>query len=138
MIYISNLKRFKNIDELNQNKNTMIIVTSNIGLEKGCECLVVNYSSYLNGDRQIVDNAGLMCINLLNKINVKSLVLAGFDGFSGDLKENYYEQSLYLEIRAERLADINAATARRFAQLEKQMDLTFITETTYVQKDNKE
>lgn len=133
MVYISNMKRFKNIDELNQKRDIKVIVTSNIEIEKHSDILVVNYSSYLNEDSHIVDNAGLMCINLLNKINVKSLTLAGFDGFSGNVKDNYYEQSLYLDVEEERLVDMNAATARRFAQLVKQIDITFITESSYVQ-----
>lgn len=95
------------------------------------DILVVNYSSYLNEDAYIVDNAGLMCINLLKKLNVNSLLLAGFDGFSGNVKENYYEKSLYLDVEEERLNNMNTAIAKRFAQLTKQMDIKFITESSY-------
>lgn len=131
MVYISNVKRFKNIEELKQYTDIRIVVTSNIELKGENNFLVVNYSSYLNEDNSIVDNAGLMCINLLSKLNVKNYILAGFDGFSGNIKENYYEQSLYLDVEEERQADMNRATARRFEQLSKQIDISFLTESTY-------
>ncbi len=131
MVYISNLKRFKNVEELKQYTGIRIVVTSNIKLKDENNFLVVNYSSYLNEDNCIMDNAGLMCINLLSKLNVKNYILAGFDGFSGNIKENYYEQSLYLDVEEERLADMNRATARRFEQLSKQIDISFLTESTY-------
>lgn len=131
MIYISNLKRFKSLAELQLDKGVKLVITSNIVVDARDDILVVNYSSYLNEDVYIMDNAGLMCINLLNKLNVNSLLLAGFDGFSGNVRENYYEKSLYLDIEEERLNNMNTAIARRFAQLVKQMDIKFITESSY-------
>ncbi|MBD5478593.1 MAG: 4-hydroxy-2-ketovalerate aldolase [Lachnospiraceae bacterium] len=131
MLYISNLKRFKNVNDLGEHKTPCVVVTSNIKTGHAKDVLVVNYSSYLNEDRLIVDNAGLMCINLLKRINVKQLTLAGFDGFSRNVKENYYEKSLYLDVEEERLADMNAAIARRFQQLVKQLEITFLTGSSY-------
>ncbi|MCM1100971.1 MAG: aldolase catalytic domain-containing protein [Acetatifactor muris] len=136
MIYISNLKRFKSLDELQCKKGVKIVTTSNIVTTGRDDILVVNYSSYLNDDTHIVDNGGLMCINLLYKLNVNSLLLAGFDGFSGNVQDNYYEKSLYLSVEEERLNSMNAAIVKRFAQLVKQMDIQFITESFY-EHDNK-
>lgn len=131
MLYISNLKRFKTVNTLGEHKTPRIVVTSNIKTDHAKDILVVNYSSYLNEDRHIVDNAGLMCINLLNRINVKQLALAGFDGFSKNMEENYYEKSLYLDVEEERLSDMNIAIARRFQQLVRQLNITFLTDSSY-------
>ena len=45
---------------------------------------VVNYSSLLNCHDFLIDNGGLMLINLLILLNVKEVLLAGFDGYSTD------------------------------------------------------
>ena len=74
------------------------------------QVIVVDYSSYINEEQCIADNAGLMCINLLKKVGVQDIVLAGFDGFSTDIKQNFYEQSMTIDVEAERLIRINAVS----------------------------
>lgn len=74
-LFISNNKRLSELDveALNQ-----IIVTSNLSNEIAGN-LVFNYSTLL-GEGDASDNAGAMLIRILNKIGVKKLFIAGFDG----------------------------------------------------------
>ena len=131
--FISNMKRFKSIQDIVEQStyDRKIIVTSNITVESNHNVIVVDYSSYINEEQCIADNAGLMCINLLKKVGVQDIVLAGFDGFSTDIKQNFYEQSMTIDVEAERLIRINVATAKKVAQLEKQMKIKFLTNTVY-------
>lgn len=131
--FISNMKRFKGVQDIVEQSacDRKIIVTSNITTESNHNVIVVDYSSYINEEQCIADNAGLMCINLLKKVGVQDIVLAGFDGFSTDIKQNFYEQSMTIDVEAERLIRINVATAKKVAQLEKQMKITFLTNTVY-------
>lgn len=129
-VFISNMKRFKSAKEIPTACGIKTIVTSNI-VSLSEECLIVNYSSYLNEDANIIDNAGVMCINLLMRVGVKDILLAGFDGFSENIKENYYEESLYLDVEQERLARINIAMANKIKQLKKLINIEFFAASTY-------
>ena len=59
-----------------------LITTSNITNSKEYSSLIVNYSDLLIDNPIISDNAGLMLLNLLNRLSVKNVYFAGFDGFS--------------------------------------------------------
>lgn len=130
LAFISNMKRFSNAKDLPVNNGVRAVVTSNIE-NPGEGFWIVNYSSYLNEESSIIDNAGIMCINLLKKIGARDFLLAGFDGFSENIKDNFYEESLQLDVEGERLARMNLAMADKIAQLRKQINITFIARSSY-------
>ncbi len=130
LVFISNMKRFSNAKDLPINNGIRAVVTSNIE-NPGEGFWVVNYASYLNEENSIIDNAGIMCINLLKKIGAKDFLLAGFDGFSENIKDNFFEESLYLDVEGERLAKMNLAMADKIAQLRKQVNITFFASSSY-------
>ncbi len=128
-LFISNMKRFNSVKQ-SPTKRIKTIVTSNI-VSFSDDYLVVNYSSYLNEDPIIIDNAGIMCINMLMHVGVKDFLLVGFDGFSENLKENYFEESLCLNVEQERLARINIAMASKIKQLKKLVNIEFFSLPNY-------
>ena len=133
MAFISNMKRFKNIQELTEKTEAgvRVVVTSNIqtGAREGI--CVVDYSGYINEEQCIADNAGLMCMNLMKKLEVTHLLLAGFDGFAAGGGDNYFNRSMQMDVEAERLQRMNVATAAKISQLRTQMDISFLTESVY-------
>lgn len=131
--FISNMRRFKNIQEIlkNSEKDRQIIVTSNILTESDENIFIVDYSSYINEEQCISDNAGLMCINLLKKIGVCEIILAGFDGFSYDNRDNFFEPSMYMDTESERHMNIDIAISKKLAQLSTQMKISFLTDSIY-------
>lgn len=134
LVFISNMKRFQNTKDFSAGRSIHVVVTSNIK-SAGDGYWIVNYSSYLSEENSIADNAGIMCINLLKKIGARKFVLAGFDGFSENIKENFYEESLYLDVEEERLAKMNIAMADKIAQLRKQVAITFFAPSPYDSKN---
>jgi len=133
MMFISNMKRFSGIDVLEKyiDDGIKIVATSNIISRGNSSLVVVNYASYTNEEEIISDNAGLMCINLLNKLDVPKILLAGFDGFSANLKKNYFAANMYLDVESERLMLMNQAIANKLAQLNKQIKIEFFTNSLY-------
>ena len=131
--FISNMRRFKNIKELveHSKRNVTVIITSNIINDSSDDVYVVDYSSYTNEEQCISDNAGLMCINFLKKIGVKEVVLAGFDGFSQNENENFYDSSMAMSVESERLMRMNTATSKKLKQLNSQIDVSFLTDSVY-------
>lgn len=133
LIFISNLKRFEKSLQLEKliKNGKEIVITSNINNVKNEKINVINYSSYLNEDICIMDNAGLMCINFLKKLGIKRVSLIGFDGFSEYISENYYNEKLCMNVDQARLLKMNAATEKKIEQLKTQMDIKFLTKSIY-------
>lgn len=135
MIFISNMKRFFNLKAFaNQKKEIDVVVTSNITTQSSNDIKVVDYTSYTNEEQVIADNAGLMCINLLNKVGVQKIVLAGFDGFSVNKIENYYDNSFVLDVEQERLLQITDAMKKKLSQLQTQLEIRYLTPSAYENK----
>lgn len=132
MLFISNMKRFENVVEENNklNEKIRIVMTSNIKTDKK-ELLKINYADYLNEETTISDNAGLMCINLLKKIGAERVILAGYDGFQQNLKENFYSDNLLMDVEIDRLERMNRATSEKLIQLQNKMKIEFITPSIY-------
>lgn len=126
MIFISNMKRFHMIEETGNDENADIVVTSNVLSEGRLKTVVVNYSSYLNENEYIYDNAGIMCINMFERLGIKKFLLAGYDGFSSDLRKNFYEKNLFIDVDQDRISNINAAMKEKFEQLQKYLDIEFL------------
>ena len=72
-----------------------------------------------------------MCINFLKKCGADEVLLAGFDGFSLDWRENYYESSMAFDIESNRIYEMNHALGQKLSQLQRQMKLGFLQESIY-------
>ena len=133
MVFISNLKRFKGIDDAFFRLGDKLICTSNISDRTEN---AVNYSAYLNDDEIISDNAGLMLINVLKKAGVKKLTLAGYDGFDPFKADNYFDGKLNLNIQYKKREDMNRAIISYFEKLRRSIDVKFLTPTIYDTGEN--
>lgn len=133
MMFISNMRRFKNLYELENmtERDITVVATSNITTKTADNLLIVDYNSYTNDEEIIYDNAGLMCINLLNKLEVNKLLLAGFDGFSTNIKENYLEENMFVDVAEERLQAMNIAISNKLQQLGQQINIKFLRDSIY-------
>lgn len=132
-VFISNLKRFRSLSDVNTNtpENTSLITTSNITKSNDYSSLVINYSDLLINNPIIIDNAGLMLINLLNRLSIKSVYLAGFDGFSLNKTTNYFSSDMINNSEIEELVKKNKAISEYLSVINREMDIHFITSTVY-------
>lgn len=132
MIFVSNLKRFEEFDlsDLESWKQTFVI-TSNINVGRSALALRINYSSYLNADNMVFDDAGLMLLQLLKKCNVKKVALAGFDGFSSKNEENYFQNEAGHSMEPLTPNEKTERIKIQMKQMKEDMDITFITTSQY-------
>lgn len=128
-IFIGNVKRFKSIEETLDKLDDKVICTSNVSTDS--RLCILNFSSYLNNDQAIVDNSGLMLINILKKAGVKKMTLAGFDGFELDVRDNYFNDDVIGSVEYENQKALNAAMINYFKNACESLDLTFLTPTIY-------
>lgn len=133
MMFISNMKRFRDIKDLGSRTSDefRIVATSNITTEPCGNMYIADFSSYTNEEQCISDNAGLMCINLLKKVGVEKVLLAGFDGYTNRVEDNYFSEALYLDVEAERLMRMNIATAKKIEQLSNHMKIEYFSKSVY-------
>lgn len=132
-VFVSNMKRFSNLEFLISQTNDFkkIIMTSNIPAAKSENVLRINYSSYTNNKPAISDNAGLMCIEFFIKAGASDIMLAGFDGFLPNFRENYFDDSMVLSVDEERLQEMNEAMKEKISQLQKRIKLGFFRTSLY-------
>ena len=133
-IFISNMRRFKNNDDIAHINSSKLILTSNI--QSGEIDNRVNYSSYLNDDVMITDNSGLMLINILKKCGVTKIALAGFDGFNYSETENYCDHKMISHSNRVKYSEINRSMMKYFNKLKKSVEISFITPTLYEDSSN--
>lgn len=127
-IFISNLKRY---DQLEIKESEKLVVTSNVTGASNA-ALKVNYIDLLIENLAVSDNAGLMLIKLLSKLEVASIKLAGYDGYSYDAYENYAEKDLAL-IKKKTIVDaLNEGMKKTLRDFTKHTDIQFVTSTRYV------
>lgn len=126
-IFLSNLRRFKELKE-SQKK---CIVTSNI--PTGKVYLSVPYKKLLNDEEAVKDNAGLMAIRFFIDLGVKEIYLAGFDGYTHDVKQNYSDSKLEIISKNAVLDAMNEGMNKIISRYSKEVDIHFLTTPKNIQ-----
>lgn len=121
-----------NIYEASVKERKKIIATSNIDVLEYDDQLIVNYSDYNLFDGNETDISGIIIINLLIKLGAKNVVLAGFDGFSVDINNNYYDKLLQRPVNSSTMIERNDALCRYLKDIKDKVKITFLTKSMYV------
>ena len=130
-IFISNNRRFKQLDP---SKRKKCIVTSNIPADN--IYLQVSYKSLINNEEVIKDNAGMMAIQFFILLGVKEIYLAGFDGYSKDIRNNYADVQMELVMKNAVIDLMNDSMTRVINQYNKQVNIYFLTKPKYIRFQN--
>lgn len=125
--FISNLKRYHTTFNPDHRK-VNLIHTSNIDIQEDSK-LVVNYSSLLCEDDEIMDNTAMMLLNLLMKLNPSRVYLAGLDGYREN-ESNFYQERLNMS-EQDNVRELNAAMTQRIKELSNVMPIEFLTPSLY-------
>lgn len=126
-IFLSNLRRFRELDPTLYGK---CIVTSNITSNQ--VYLQTKYRDLLNNVDMVKDNAGLMAIKFLINHGVKEILLAGFDGYSHDTRENYANKNMEFITKNAVLDAMNEGIESMLRTYSRNTDLTFLTTPKYI------
>lgn len=132
-VFISNQKRVKNFRELEKNYYNYdnVIITSNLINLGFDENYVVNYSDYLSDNPIISDNAGLILLHFLSKLGVKKVNLAGFDGFTVNGLDNYFDSKYTNSTEYDNLIEKTNAVAEEMKKISNKMIIRFLTKSRY-------
>ena len=73
----------------------------------------------------------VILLNLLRKVGVGSISLAGFDGFTDDLEKNYIDKSFDLSKQYPYLSVVNERLTEKIKEYRNSMDIRFLTKSLY-------
>ena len=130
-IFVSNMRRFR---ELNEKVYDKTIITSNIKSKKTYAC--VEYHRLLNSVEGVRDNAGLMAIKFLAEMGVSEFFIAGFDGYSYDVYNNFETRDMALLNSAEFLVRLNDGIRQVIKMYAKTYEIHFVTDSMIVPENN--
>lgn len=122
-IFVSNLRRFRELDTEQYGK---CIVTSNIPADN--VYLQTNYFDLLLPIEAVQDNAGLMAIKFFMELGVKEIYLAGFDGYSHDVKQNYALRQMELITKNAVIDAMNEGMIEILREYKKNIRISWLTE----------
>lgn len=115
---------------LSSGKNT--IAVSNIS--KGGRGLtkVLNYENWIDIDEKTHDSSAVIAMNLLKYCGVKEILLAGFDGFSNNINDNYADPTLRRPVDTKQAEQRNIYYKTFIEQIRKAgIIITFVTSSKY-------
>ncbi|MBE7706119.1 MAG: hypothetical protein E7Z91_02595 [Cyanobacteria bacterium SIG30] len=131
-IFISNNKRYDQFVEKLEtlNNNSKLITTSNISPNNNSSNYVINYANLISRELSVGQSSLFMVINLLKKLEVKEIVLAGFDGFN-KLTQPYYDTELQFRQEVQNGNEITNAIVEQIENFKKEVKIIFITKSNY-------
>lgn len=109
-----------------------LICTSNI-TKAGKEVdYIVNYSSLIADEEIIRDNPLILFLNLILKLDIRNIYLAGFDGYIDEPEKNYYRSYVPYLYCKENLLLRNDVIRKELQRLSKKINILSITPTRYI------
>lgn len=95
-LFVINKVRYDYAREAFEEKfvNTPKILLSNIKTEPEQDELIINFNRVIKRGWEHFDNAVINCLRLMDKLCVKNVSIAGFDGFKHKYNESYADASL--------------------------------------------
>jgi len=128
--FFGNQKRYNNIDT----KNIPMILTSNVKSDSD-DAYVINYEGLIDRTGAYFDNSTIMLLNLLRKLEIRRLSIAGFDGFKQGEDANYMQGTADIKRHESEYESINQELAKMFAKFTKTMagkcEIKFITPSMF-------
>lgn len=95
-LYISNIRRYSAMDKSKRFSKMCKIITSNIKTDGGDNEIIISFNKLVKCGWQHIDNSTMMLLRLLDEFNIKSIAIAGFDGYNPNENLNYASKNLEL------------------------------------------
>jgi 4-hydroxy 2-oxovalerate aldolase len=135
-IFIANNRRYKLFCEnTNKIQAKPLICTSNIKTEPEENVYIINYADYLCVDLEIESNTGMMALNLMYKLKVREVILAGFDG----LGINKYTKNVKNDpVTFAECEKRNLAIGAYIRKMSERIKVSFLTRSMYESQKTEE
>lgn len=123
-VFLTNAKRY---DTIKHHGNVPMVITSNL-LHNIESDKVISYNNSIYFNETICDDSTMMLLNLLSRIGVESVAIAGFDGQIGGRKQ-FFEDSFDRDVKEPSKAELIKGILKSSLS---QMRIEFITPSEYL------
>ena len=130
-VFFGSSKRYGQMVPSLKDSEAKIIATSNIVPIKRPFDHVVEYGKLISERDELWDNTLIIVLNLLKKVNVDVVYLAGFDGFREKAEKNYVDGSFDLSKTFDYLSMVNRLLTKKIKEYRKELDIVFLTSSIY-------
>lgn len=97
----------KDVYEQTLGKSQNVIVVSSVSKGGRGNVCVLNYKRWIEVDDKTHDSSAVIALNFLHACEVKEVILAGFDGFSSNINDNYYDYEMRRPVNEEQAFNRN-------------------------------
>ncbi|MCU6733119.1 aldolase catalytic domain-containing protein [Diplocloster agilis] len=109
-----------------------VIVTSNVSKGGRGNVKVLNYKNWIDIDERTHDSSAVIALKLVSACGVKEVLLAGFDGFSVNINDNYYDPNMRFPVNEEQAERRNRYYKQFIDRVRKNgMKVRFLTHSKY-------
>lgn len=115
------------------NSGETVLTTSNVSKGARGNVKVFNYKNWIDiSDGRTHDSSSVITLNVLKACNAKTIYLAGLDGFSVNINNNYSDPNLRRPVTIEQVNRRNAFYKRFIAGIKSEgIDIKFVTPSQY-------
>lgn len=96
---------------------------------------IINYNLVIKRGWEHYDNAVILCLRLMNKLNAKDIYIAGFDGLKNHYNESYADESLPTLNPDNKWDELNEEIKEIYRDfydsVSGKMNITFVTESIF-------
>lgn len=130
-LFVTKTKRYGELRrswKIGNNCKAKIIATSNVVAMGHDFSYILNYGDYIDRDTEIIDNSFVMLLRFLQKLRVKDIIAAGFDGYS-KRTDNYFDVRREYGFAKEKADYLNRYVSAFLKQYS--LNIHFITNSKY-------
>lgn len=117
--FFGNQKRYNRLKN-RRVSGLKVIVSSNVKAQQ--DDIVVNYHSLINRGYKYFENSTIMLLNLLKRLEVKKISIAGFDGFDPAKASNYADDSFQNDRHKREFDELNKEIGAMFNDVIETLD----------------
>lgn len=132
--FFGNKKRYENTEGTKSNER--LIATTNVTLDDS-KNKVINFYSLIDRRYKMYDNSVMMLLSLLNIAGVKKITLAGCDGYSETVADNYFDSEFGNNRHRKQFGEINYNVGGMLSdfinKVSGRIEVKFLTPSIYQQ-----
>lgn len=114
------------------NNNQNVIVVSSVSKGGRGNVRVLNYKKWIEVDERTHDSSSVIALNFLHACGVVEILLAGFDGFSSNINDNYYDYEMRRPVTEDQANSRNEYYKRFINSIRnKGIKIEFLTRSKY-------
>ena len=109
-----------------------VIAPSNVSKGGRGNVKILNYTNWIETGDCTHDSSAVIALKLFQTCGVKSILLAGFDGFSANINDNYYDVNMRRPVTAEQAENRNNYYRNLIKRIrESGINISFVTPSRY-------